>query len=187
MTDTSLTLYSFWRSTAAYRVRVAARLKHLTLDERFIDLDTGEQHEPAFTRINPMAAVPALVIDAPEGGSQVLTESLAIIDYLDARFQQTPLWPADPADRAKAQAIAQTTAADIHPLIVPRIGAYQGPVNTSHVTALPPKNRPGKAHGAGLGHSKAKPCNAAWPVFGRNPTGRRSFFRNPALSFATAE
>ncbi len=124
MTDPTLTLYSFWRSTAAYRVRVAARLKQLAIDERFIDLDAGEQHDDAFQRMNPMAAVPALIVEAGDNARQTLTESLAIIEYLDTLAPESPLVPEDPIARAKARAIAQTTAADIHPLIVPRIGTY---------------------------------------------------------------
>lgn len=109
-------LHGFWRSNAAYRVRVALRLKGLEFEEVSVDLDAGEQFSPAFRALNPNAAVPAL-----EVGGHVLTQSLAIIDYLDRVHPEPPLFPADPFDRAEALAIFLATAADAHPLLVPRV------------------------------------------------------------------
>lgn len=112
-------LHSFWRSNASYRVRVALNLKGLTCDEVQVDLDAGEQNSAAFRAINPNAAVPALEVDG-----HVLTQSLAICDFLERRYPEPPLLPADPYDRAEALAIFLATSADAHPLIVPRVRAY---------------------------------------------------------------
>lgn len=112
-------LHGFWRSNAAYRVRVALRLKGLDFDEVNIDLDAGEQFSPAFRALNPDAAVPALEVHG-----HVLTQSLAIIDYLDRTHPDPALMPADPYERAEALAIFLATAADAHPLLVPRVRGY---------------------------------------------------------------
>lgn len=112
-------LYSFWRSNAAYRVRVALRLKGLDADEVQVDLEAGEQFSAEFLALNPNAAVPALEVDG-----HVLTQSLAIIDYLDQRHPEPPMLPADPFERAEALAIFLATAADAHPLLVPRVRGY---------------------------------------------------------------
>lgn len=112
-------LHGFWRSNAAYRVRVALRLKGLDFEEIQIDLDAGEQFAPGFRAINPDAAVPALEVDG-----HVLTQSLAIIDYLDRTHPDPALIPAEAFDRAAALAIFLATAADAHPLLVPRVRGY---------------------------------------------------------------
>lgn len=112
-------LYSFWRSNAAYRVRVAMRLKGVTAEEVQVDLDAGEQFSDAFRALNPNAAVPALKVDG-----HVLTQSLAIIDFLDRRYPDPPLLPADPYDRAEALSLFLATAADAHPLLVPRVRGH---------------------------------------------------------------
>lgn len=112
-------LHGFWRSNAAYRVRVALRLKGLDFDEVAVDLDAGEQFAPGFRALNPDAAVPALEVDG-----HVLTQSLAIIDYLDRTHPDPALMPADPHERAEALAIFLATAADAHPLLVPRVRGY---------------------------------------------------------------
>lgn len=94
-------------------------LKGLTCDEVQVDLDADEQNGAAFRAINPDAAVPALEVDG-----HVLTQSLAICDFLDRQYPNPPLLPTDPYDRAEALAIFLATAADAHPLIVPRVRAY---------------------------------------------------------------
>ncbi|MCQ8240838.1 maleylacetoacetate isomerase [Rhizosaccharibacter radicis] len=111
-------LAAFWRTSATYRVRVALRLKDLAVAEKIVDLDAGEQHDPAFLRSNPMAAIPALFLgnDQPP-----LTQSLAILEYLDEVAPQPPLMPATPIDRARVRSIALMLAADTHPFIVPRV------------------------------------------------------------------
>ena len=113
-------LYGFWRSLATYRVRVALNLKGLAAAETMIDLDAGEQSAAPYARLNPQAAVPTLVLD----DGALLTESLAIIEYLDETHPAPPLLPSDPRARAEARSIAQFVAADIHPLMVPRVQNY---------------------------------------------------------------
>jgi maleylacetoacetate isomerase len=107
-------LYSYFRSSAAYRVRIALNLKGLAYDTVPVHLvkDGGHNKRPEFRAVNPQMRVPALV--APNG--TVLIQSLAIIDYLDETHPQPPLLPADPIARAQVRALAQIVACDIHPL-----------------------------------------------------------------------
>ncbi len=114
-------LFSFWRSLATYRVRIALNLKGITPDEVIdVNLPQGRQRESDFARINPMMAIPALV----EDDGTVLFESLAILEYLDETHPNPPLLPKEPKARARVRAIAQIIAADTHPLIVPRVREY---------------------------------------------------------------
>jgi maleylacetoacetate isomerase len=113
-------LYAFWRSSATYRVRVALALKGLSADEHTIDLDAGDQRSEAFRAINPLAAIPALIVP----GHPPLTQSLAILEYLDETVPSPPLLPVDPLGRARVRSIAAGLAADTHPLIVPRVRRY---------------------------------------------------------------
>jgi maleylacetoacetate isomerase len=114
-------LYSFWRSLATYRVRIALNLKGIKPDEIIdINLMKGQQREDAFRKVNPMMAIPALV----DGDGPALVESLAIIEYLDETHPNPPLLPKDPRGRARVRALAQIVAADSHPLIVPRVREY---------------------------------------------------------------
>jgi maleylacetoacetate isomerase len=115
-----LTMYGFWRSAAAFRVRAALNLKGLAFEETMVDLDAGEQNVPAFTAINPAAAVPALFVD----DGPPLTQSLAILEYLDDVYPAPALLPADPRGKARVRALALIFAADHHPLIVPRMRRY---------------------------------------------------------------
>jgi len=107
-------LYSYFRSSAAYRVRIAFNLKGLSYDMTPIHLqkDGGMQLKPEYRAINPLMRVPALRLDSGE----VLTQSLAIIEYLDETHPQPPLLPSEPVARAKVRAMAQIVACDIHPL-----------------------------------------------------------------------
>ena len=107
-------LYSYFRSSAAYRVRIALNLKALPYEMVFIHLtkDGGHQRMPEFKAINPQMRVPALKLSSGE----VLTQSLAIIEYLDEINPERPLLPADALARAKVRAVAQLIACDIHPL-----------------------------------------------------------------------
>jgi maleylacetoacetate isomerase len=113
-------MYGFWRSAASFRVRVALNLKGLAFEEIMIDLDVGEQHAPAYAAINPQAAVPTVFFD----DGLALTQSLAILEYLQETHPAVPLLPADPAGRARTRSLALIFAADHHPLIVPRVRRY---------------------------------------------------------------
>ena len=125
MTDSArFELYSFWRTSATYRVRVAFNLKGVQPQEHTIDLDAGEQRSQAFLKVNPMAAIPALV-DRGAGQSPVpLTQSLAILEFLDETYPAPPLLPADAHGRARVRSLAGMLAADTHPLITPRVKKY---------------------------------------------------------------
>ncbi|CAN5542446.1 maleylacetoacetate isomerase [soil metagenome] len=113
-------LYGFWRTSATYRVRVALNLKGLAAHERIVNLDKGEQLSPEFLVINPLGAIPALVV----AGHPPLTESLAILEFLDETHPAPPLLPFDPHGRARVRSIAQMLAGDTHPLITPRVRKY---------------------------------------------------------------
>jgi maleylacetoacetate isomerase len=114
-------IYSFWRSLATYRVRIAFNLKGIVPDEVIdVNLMKGQQREAAYREVNPMMAIPALV----DGDGPILFESLAIIEYLDETHPNPPLLPKDPRGRARVRGLAQLVAADSHPLIVPRVREY---------------------------------------------------------------
>ncbi len=113
-------MYGFWRSAATFRVRTALNLKGMAFEETMIDLDAGEQDAPSFLAINPAAAVPALFVD----DGPPLTQSLAILEYLEDLHPEPALLPADPRGRARVRALALIFAADHHPLIVPRVRRY---------------------------------------------------------------
>jgi maleylacetoacetate isomerase/maleylpyruvate isomerase len=115
-------LFTFWRSMAAFRVRIAMNIKGIVAEPVYVDLLKGHQTRPEFRDINPSMAVPALV----EDNGLVLTQSTAIIEYLDERYPSPPLLPTDPAGRARVRALALITVADSHPLSVPRIRKYLG-------------------------------------------------------------
>ena len=116
----TLDLYGFWRSLATFRVRIALNLKGLDYREHPIDLFSGEQYAASFRAINPMAAVPVLV----EDGQSPLTQSMAILEYLEEACPQPPLLPAAPHARAHVRALAMTFVSDAHPLVVPRVRSY---------------------------------------------------------------
>jgi maleylacetoacetate isomerase len=107
-------LYSYFRSSAAYRTRIALNLKGVVHETESIHLTKGggQQHSPAYRAINPQRRVPALKLD----NGEVLTQSLAIIDYLDEVFPEPPLLPSDPVERAHVRAVAHAISCDIHPL-----------------------------------------------------------------------
>ena len=111
--DAALTLYSYWRSSAAYRVRIGLNLKGLdyALVPVHLVRDGGQQHAPGYAALNPQQLVPAL-----RDGQRVLTQSLAILEYLEETRPQPPLLPVDAAGRARVRALAQLVACDIHPL-----------------------------------------------------------------------
>lgn len=104
-------LYDYWRSSAAYRVRIALNLKGVAYRSVAVDLTQGAQRAPDYLARNPQGLLPALDL-----GDSVLTQSLAIIDYLDAAYPAPPLLPSDPVARAHVLAQALAIAADIHPI-----------------------------------------------------------------------
>jgi maleylacetoacetate isomerase len=106
-----LTLYTLWRSSAAYRVRIALGIKGLTYQSASVNLAAGEQNQAAYRHENPQGLLPS--IKTEQG---ILGQSLAIIEYLDEMHPQPPLLPADPLARARVRAMALLVACDIHPL-----------------------------------------------------------------------
>lgn len=116
-----LVLYDYWRSSAAYRVRIALNLKGLDYEQRSVNLvrDGGEQHHAAYREINPQGLVPALVHDG-----RAMTQSLAICEWLDEAYPAPPLLPIAPADRVRVRSLALAVACDIHPLNNLRVQQY---------------------------------------------------------------
>jgi maleylacetoacetate isomerase len=112
-------LYGYFRSSAAYRVRIALALKKLSVETAFVHLMKGEQYSPEYTRINPQNLVPVL-----EDEGTLLHQSLAIMQYLDERHPDPPLLPADALGRARARSLALLIACEIHPLNNPRVLNY---------------------------------------------------------------
>jgi maleylpyruvate isomerase len=112
-------LYSYFRSSAAYRVRIALHLKGLLFDYEPVHLRKGEQHADAYRAVNRQELVPTLV-----DGETVVTQSLAIIEYLDERHPEPRLLPSTPAGRARVRAIALAIVCDIHPLNNLRVLRY---------------------------------------------------------------
>lgn len=117
-------LFSFWRTSATYRVRVAFNLKGVQPQERNVNIDAGEQRGEAFLKINPMGAIPALIDH--EGGLArgPLTQSLAILEFLDETYPAPALLPGDAYGRARVRSLAAMLAGDTHPLITPRVKKY---------------------------------------------------------------
>ena len=112
-------LHDYFRSSAAYRVRIGLHLKGVAYESVPVDLRHGAQAEPGYRALNPQGLVPALEMEG-----QVLTQSLAILDYLDARFPEPPFAPRDPAARAHVLAMALAIACDIHPIDNLRVLRY---------------------------------------------------------------
>jgi maleylacetoacetate isomerase len=113
-------LYDFFRSSAAYRVRIALAMKGLSPERAFVHLRRQAQRASDYLELNPQGLVPALVTD----DGAVLTQSLAIIEYLDETHPQPPLLPADPVARARVRSLALAVACDIHPLNNLRVLLY---------------------------------------------------------------
>lgn len=116
-----LTLYSYFRSSAAYRVRIALNYKGVNHDQKFIHLvrEGGQQFSADYKEINPQSLVPALIQD-----NKIFTQSLAIIEYLEEKYPQPPLLPPNPEGKAQVRALAQIIACDIHPLNNRRVLQY---------------------------------------------------------------
>jgi maleylacetoacetate isomerase len=117
---TAMTLFTYWRSQAAFRVRIALRLKGLAIEKVSLDLLAGDQFAAGYQKLNPEGVVPTLI----DGDGEPLVQSLAILEYLDEKYPDPPLLPGELHARAHARAIAQMVAMDAHPFIVPRVRKY---------------------------------------------------------------
>jgi maleylacetoacetate isomerase len=113
-------LFSFWRSLASFRVRIALNLKGLTADMTTVDLDADMQRMEAYRKVNPQMVLPALI----DGDGPPLFQSVAIIEYLNEVHPTPPLLPADPRGRARVRGLAQMVACEGHPLLTPRVRRY---------------------------------------------------------------
>jgi maleylacetoacetate isomerase len=111
MSASEFTLYGYFRSSAAFRVRIALNLKGIAPDNHFIHLRKNEQFDLAYLNLNPQRLIPALV-----HGGNTITQSLAIMEYLDEVHPAPPLLPPDAAGRARVRALSLAIACDIHPL-----------------------------------------------------------------------
>lgn len=117
--EDAIKLYTYWRSSACYRVRIALNLKGLAYESTPVHLAKDEQHLTEFREVNPQELIPVL-----RHGGRVLRQSLAIMEYLDEAFPDRPLLPAVARDRQRTRAIAQMVACDIHPLGNLRVMQY---------------------------------------------------------------
>lgn len=122
-------LHGYWRSGTSYRTRIALNLKGLSYDQVGVDLRLGQQREAAFTSLNPQGLVPALVTD----GGEVLSQSPAILEWLEETYPEPALLPSDPVARARVRSMAAVIGCDIHPLnnlrvlkAIKAIGADEG-------------------------------------------------------------
>ena len=113
-------LIGYFRSSAAFRVRIALNLKGIAVEHAARHLRRGEQASPDYAALNPQKLVPALVLDSGE----VLTQSLAIVEYLEETQPHPPLLPRDPVERARVRALALILSADVHPIQNLRVMAY---------------------------------------------------------------
>ncbi|HEY0107238.1 MAG TPA: maleylacetoacetate isomerase [Rhizomicrobium sp.] len=120
-TASDFALYGYFRSSAAFRARIALNLKGIATELRFVHLlrDGGEQHRPEYAALNPQKLIPALAHDG-----HLITQSLAIVEYLDEIVPEPPLLPKDPYGRARAREIAYVVACDIHPVNNLRVGRH---------------------------------------------------------------
>src|SRR5262245_41337053 len=114
-------VYTFWRSIASYRVRMAMNLKGLNPEVEFVDLLQGHQHKSEYATVNPQKLIPAVILD---DGGPPLFQSMAIMEYLEEAHPQPPLLPKDARGRARVRGLSQIVVSDAHPLSVPRIRNY---------------------------------------------------------------
>ncbi len=112
-------LYSYWRSLAAYRVRIALHIKGIPYEVKSMDLIQGDQFNIDYRKINPQMVVPTLV-----DGENILTQSMAILEYIEELHPNPCLLPNDPIGRSRVRAISLISVADTHPLVIPRIRKY---------------------------------------------------------------
>ena len=112
--------FSFWRSLASFRVRIALNLKNVPTEVTFVDLDADAHHTDEYRRVNPQMALPALV----EDDGTTLFQSIAILEYLEEKYPAPPLLPSDAAGRARVRGLALMVACEGHPLLTPRVRRY---------------------------------------------------------------
>jgi maleylacetoacetate isomerase len=113
-------LFAFWRSAATYRVRVALAMKGLTAQESVVNLETGEQHHASYRTLNPLGGIPTLA----QPGHEPITQSLAILEFLEESHPTPALLPSNLHERARVRSLAGMIVSDTHPLITPRIRKY---------------------------------------------------------------
>src|ERR1051325_11627927 len=118
--EAPMKFFSFSRSLASFRVRIALNLKQLPADVIFVDLDANAHRAEEYRRVNPQMALPSLVLD----DGTVLFQSLAILEYLEETHPAPPLLPSDPRGRARVRGLSQMIASEGHPLLVPRVRRY---------------------------------------------------------------
>ena len=145
--------FSFWRSLASFRVRIALNLKNVPTEVIFVDLDANAHREAEYRKINPQMALPALVAD----DGTTLFQSLAIVEYLDEKYPSPPLLPADINGRARVRALALMVACEGHPLLTPRVRRY---LDQNSICATRSRR-----HGGGTGSWKRWPrWRDIWPT-----------------------
>lgn len=115
-TPSKFVLYNYWRSSCSWRVRAVLELKKIPYEYRAINLVKGEQYGKEFQQINPISQVPTLQFQTSDGRTEILYESMAIIDYLEQTFPTPSIYPNDPIERAKVIAIAETIVSGIQPI-----------------------------------------------------------------------
>jgi maleylacetoacetate isomerase len=120
MTTAPMTLYTWWRSQASFRVRIALHLKGLKAEMVFIDLSKDAQLAAAYRSVNPEMVLPTLI----DGEGPPLGQSLAILEYLEEQYPERPLLPTGTHARAHVRALAQVVAVDAHPFVTPRVRKY---------------------------------------------------------------
>jgi len=120
MTNSKIQLFTFWRSQATYRVRIALQLKGIDFEPHVINLLKGDQYSEKYQKLNPGAMVPTLI----DGDKPPLVQSLAILEYLEETRPSPSILPSGAENRAHARALGQVVAMDAHTLVIPRIRGY---------------------------------------------------------------